>query len=650
MRGPGVVVGLWVLVASVSSGLAAPAAMSPVTNWPAVMTDAKGFRWDVNNYGCVQQGSNYTYSNCMYLYIGGSYFQLRGGSRGTGTAAMSADRRMLVMGPRNMQGVNITRRVIVPEKAGYAIFVDLFENPSSAPVLLNNMYMQTNMNNGVHNMVTQKGGSALMPDDNAFVTDDSNTTSGNCAVVHVFAGKKARIRPAVQSQIRNQQIYYRYNGLTVPAKGSLAVAHIEAQRATMAEALTFLKEFKPRAAIRQIPKELRRLLINFRQGGMTAIGIDVPLGTDSDIIELASEDTVKGELQNKTFALKTFLGSFDFKKDDLAAVISMEMAAESHLIALKTGEVFRGDLAATEVQFALVSGSVLKIPTSRAWRIGLKMGEQEELKAPVPSVFLNTGEVLRVVPGEQKFELATLFGDLSLTQLQVKKLLPDDGGRFWQATLADGSTFGCFVRNRQLAFKHPTIGDITIPLPAFKGYVALTEEEAEKHQEQEEEQPRVVFRSGDVVGCRVTDKELHIITSFTTIPIPPEQSGITSFPSEEEPSEVKAELWGGGTVVGNLEQKFINFEGPTIGKFRAYVGHIEEIILPSPKLPKELEERIKALILKLGAEEFEDREAAQKELIAIGKPAIGMLKAAKESVEDAEIQARVEEILKELTE
>ena len=386
--------------------------------------------------------------------------------------------------------------------------------------------------------------------------------------------------------------------------------------------------------------------MNFSTGTVVqGIDVELPIGEDSDIIELPSGEAIKGVLVNDSFTLKSYLGSFEFAKDELASVIGASAHGQRHLVALKTGEVLLGDLGAGDLSFQLVSGRSITIPSSKQFRIGLAMPGVEELKAPIPCVVLHTGEALKVVPTQEKVQLSAFFGDITVSQEQVVRLTTaDDTHRYWMVTLADGSEFACVIRDPTLKFKHPTIGAFEVPLPAFKTYLAVSGGDDESEDEESQE-PYVRFRSGDQVTCRVASAELHVATHFATIPVATKQCFEIKFGDE---GEVTADLCGGGTVEGRLQERFVEFEGGLAGKIRAFVGHIDRIVVPRPQLPPALEERIKALILKLGAEDYKEREAAQNTLASIGNAAAPVLKHAKETIEDAEVLARLDVVLKKL--
>lgn len=614
-----------------------------VNNWPAVVTDSKGYRWDMYYYGHIQQGTNNTFSQGMYLYVNNQQFRLRNSRSSLGR--MSTDRRQMVLGPVNVSNVNVTRTLLVSADLDCAVFVDQFANTAAAEAKIQVKYT-TRMNHGTQNILSSKGLPSVTPEDTAVVTDDHSVTSNGCAVAHLFCGKRAKVRPHVSVTPNNNTIEYRYTNLSLPSKGTIVLVHVLAQRHSFQEAVAFMKGFKPRSVLKVVPRDLRKLAANFPTGTVVSgIDIELPIGEDSDIIELPSGEAIKGTLVNESFALKSYLGSFQFVKDELAAVIGAEAHGQRHLIALKTGEVLLGDLGPGDLSFQLVSGRPIVIPSSKQFRIGLAMPGVEELKAPVPCVLLHTGEVLKVEPTEERVQLSAFFGDITVPQKQITRLTtPDDTHRYWMATLADGSEFACVVRNPTLKLKHPTIGAFEVPLPAFKTYLAASgEEEAE---EEEPQAPYVRFRSGDEVTCRVASAELHVATHFATIPVATKQCFEIKFGEE---GEVTADLCGGGTVEGRLQERFVEFEGGLAGKIRAFAGHIDRIVVPRPQLPPALEERIKALILKLGAEDYKEREAAQDTLSSIGKAAAPVLKHAKETIEDAEVLARLDVVLKKLT-
>ncbi|MFW6061772.1 MAG: hypothetical protein ACOC93_03085 [Planctomycetota bacterium] len=75
-------------------------------NLTHVLQDGEGFRWDIETYGNVGRGSNYAYSDGMYLYVGG-------GRVSGGRARLSKDGNELEIGPMSQSGLRIWRRIRV---------------------------------------------------------------------------------------------------------------------------------------------------------------------------------------------------------------------------------------------------------------------------------------------------------------------------------------------------------------------------------------------------------------------------------------------------------------------------------------------------------------------------------------------------------
>jgi hypothetical protein len=76
-------------------------------------------------------------------------------------------------------------------------------------------------------------------------------------------------------------------------------------------------------------------------------------------------------------------------------------------------------------------------------------------------------------------------------------------------------------------------------------------------------------------------------------------------------------------------------------------AQIASITNSSAQPPPELLKKAEQLIAQLGAESFEDREAAAKALVAMGKGIVGLLKKHSKS-SDPEIRQRIQDILEKL--
>jgi hypothetical protein len=111
---------------------------------------------------------------------------------------------------------------------------------------------------------------------------------------------------------------------------------------------------------------------------------------------------------------------------------------------------------------------------------------------------------------------------------------------------------------------------------------------------------------------------------------------------------VKVKTWDGATISGRLVAPTVTVSigagGPTV---KVSAAQIASIINSSPQPPTKLLEKAEQLIAQLGAESYQDREAADKALIAMGKGIVGLLKKHAKS-SDPEIRIRIADILEKL--
>ena len=88
--------------------------------------DRMGFRWDVNQYGSVNDGTNDAFDGGFYLTVNGRQFRAT-------QSLMTADGKEYVL-RMSYGGLNVTRRILVDVARAGIRFLEIVENTQTKPM------------------------------------------------------------------------------------------------------------------------------------------------------------------------------------------------------------------------------------------------------------------------------------------------------------------------------------------------------------------------------------------------------------------------------------------------------------------------------------------------------------------------------------
>ncbi|GAH50604.1 unnamed protein product, partial [marine sediment metagenome] len=286
-------------------------------------TDSMGFRWDVNQSGAVNDGSNDCFDGGLVLSVGGNQF-------GAQNRMMTFDGREYVLSGTTA-GVKVTRRILVDLKRAVARYIEAFENTGNATAQLT-VVIRSQLGGSCAQVLTSAGAvfqGKLGAKDVGILT----VSSGNRpCVMFLVAGPRSKVRPVVAVKGGRTFIFTYF--ITVKPGKTVSLVHLVAQRkgigaATAAE--LFKGFFRGRRLLTpEIPRHLRRTVANFRMGpggergepcgGLKVVldlaeQMDVERGT-SDVLVIGEEGRLKGTATCGGLAVETAYGraTLDFKE------------------------------------------------------------------------------------------------------------------------------------------------------------------------------------------------------------------------------------------------------------------------------------------------------------------------------------------------
>jgi hypothetical protein len=195
----------------------------PIVALPLALVDGDGFRWRINEWGGVSYGGDASFGR-------GARAQAFGVEPFSLEALSEENGREVVLGPMVSGSVRVTRKVYVPDDAGFVRFLEIVDNDGDAPA--NGSVIVRSYCEAVF-LASSSGDAVLAPDDDFIVCDDGEESWSAAVVSYVFSAPGAAAEPSVasmQGPILETEIRYGFE-LVVPPRGRSIVMHFAALRA-----------------------------------------------------------------------------------------------------------------------------------------------------------------------------------------------------------------------------------------------------------------------------------------------------------------------------------------------------------------------------------------------------------------------------------
>jgi len=594
-----------------------------------ILQDGGGYRWDFQYYGNIYSGTNYAYSGGMYCQISGSNFQAPGQSGWTNKAGDEIE-----MGPISRNGLKISRRIKVYKDRPMARWLDIFENPGNAPVTIP-IAIYTCTNYTIQQTVTSSGGGAFGEKDIGFRV---RTQGGNSPpTLHIVTSKRAKIRPTVQ--IQSNQIYVRYS-LTVPPRKTAILCHFESQNRDTAAHDKLMKKFPSYQLLKDLPGSVRAMIVNMNAGGGIG-GVDLDRSETSDSVVLKSGDPIFGVIKNKAFKIRTLLGELDLPADRIVGMAGGR--GRNVRFVLLDGQVVSGQLDDPVLQLDLDGGGLLRIPFDKIaqWSYRVTGSKPNDEKFGGAYIVLRTGDRLGFDPKALEMKLLTRHGLVALEAEHLLELTMDNpGNAVHRAVFLNGSRLGGFLEPELLKLKLNLGKTVTVS----RDMVA-------QMRFAEDERPdstltRVLLTNGDELFGTLTAGKFKLTTDYGEIEIDPSRVKTMKFRPEDLGRTIVG-LWKGSILKGRLGQSQLGFAISPKTVLNIYAGQFVSIECPLPMPPKAARDEVEKLVAQLGAESYEDRQKASKELVKMGKNILPILKDHLKTG-DPEVRQRIEDVMEQL--
>ena len=253
------------------------------------LNDGSEFIWDIQRDGDISNGTSDAYDGGLRLRIDGASYP----SFNQAVIAPFTTGSEVRIGPAPLSGLNVSRRIFVPNDQAFARFLEVLDNPSADPITVR-LRIATNLGSDSSTQIiaTSDGDESFTVVDDWLITDDSRTTSGDPTMLHMFSGPGAAIEPIVAT-LSGDDISYEFD-VTVPPGERRVIMHFAAQNPnpTVALALADTLPLLPGSTSTGMSLEIQGQVVNMigfpdsdgdglRDDIELALGLD-PTNPDSD--------------------------------------------------------------------------------------------------------------------------------------------------------------------------------------------------------------------------------------------------------------------------------------------------------------------------------------------------------------------------------
>ncbi|MBL7132568.1 MAG: hypothetical protein ISS78_00585 [Phycisphaerae bacterium] len=600
-------------------------------NFTWQVNDGAGFRWDVQYYGSIGQGTNYAYSGGLYCQVSGSNIT------GKGIGWINAAGDEIEIGPYIRNNIKCYRRVKIFKDRGLARWLDIFENPGAAAVTVP-IAIYSCTNNTVNRTVSSTGGGVFGQKDWAFVTKTTNPQTP--ALLHLVCGRRSKLRPTVQLQ--NNQIYVRYS-LTVPAGKTAVLCYFESQGNSFENHVKMMKTFRVSRAINDLAMSVRKLIVNWAStGGLD--GVELDRTENADTVIDPNGDSKFGTITNESFTIQTIFGELKLPASQVIGMACEKGPGRRVRVAMTNGQIVCGKVGETKLLFKpSVGTSVLQIPLSRVrqWSFRISKDRPQDVPFVGPVAILRTGDRLAFEAKEMKLKFRTRHGTVDLAPAHLVSINMDNSGNaVHRVTFLNGSFLGGFLEPPKLLLPLKIGTTLEIPRDMIVQMVFATEDKENRLL------TRVILTNQDELLGKLDVDSIKIKTDSGMLKVKPENIKSLAF-SRSHLGRTVVQLWDTSTYRGQLQRKNLTVQimpGPALN---IYIGQLAGIIRPQALPPEEVLTSVEKYVAQLGAESYKDREAAKKALIKLGKGIIPLLKKYIRNG-DPQVRQGIEDIIEKL--
>jgi len=622
-----------------------------------------GFQWDIQPDGQVNDGTDDAFDSGLVLIVNGRPFQPNQ------QPMMTADGSEYVLTSR-MGNIEVTRYVKVDAKAAAARYVESVRNTGGAAASVSLM-VNSPLGGSCQTWFSDQGAptpTSLGPKECGVLAIQRQGTN-RPSILFCVAGPASKVKPTLA--VQQQTIFQFTYNLSVPAGRTVSVLHACAQRRVggQPDPKTLAALFRPmysKAFVRDIPAEVQRSIINmggFTSGGGGGGGGPELLATlqklgvergSTDIVAVGEETRVRGTAACEPLTIETRFGPLTVPLEKVAAIAGGRYSGRRAQVFLRDGQILSGKVEAKGLRFTLGTGINMDLKVESLDRLVLRTANDDGKPAPDVALFVETfdGDRLAVLRAEKlALQAITPWGSVDIPLDGLKWLsVPEEGRPGHLVRMKDGNRFFALLDGVPLKLKTASFGERELNTAEIRSIVSA-DYKADEADETDLTQPHVALVGDNVLQGRVDLAAIHFVSRGQVIPVPPGQIRSLAIAAEEEAggSAFRAELWGGGTIIGQIRETFLPIRvGDRV--CQVPLRDIVNVAVPTPAVPDGLRDQIAQLVRDLGHPEWEKRDAASRQLAELGQAAKRQLAEAVKQTTDPEVRRRAQTLLDEMGE
>ena len=599
------------------------------TGFNRTIRDGAGQYWYIQRYLSVYGGINNIYAGGLQCYVDGTVVN----SNGRGWINSAGDE--IEIGPYRRNGYEVYRRCKVYRDRCLARWMDIFISKSAQRKRIK-VRVYSNYNRPITQVITSSGNNKVSANDWAFITNHSGT-----AIAHIIRRKTSPFRASVSGANANSRRIYVDYTLDLPPYGIAIVCYFESGSTIPDSLKEMLKKFDPRSAMKDLPAEVRRLIINFREGS-AAGEVFLIRNSRNDIVYLKNNDSISGTIMNKEYIIKTFFGQVKLPAEKVIGLATVPKKENTVRVVVKNGEIISGELTDPIIKLVLPIGGVLQIPIEKIRQCSYKISKDkpEQMHTTDSLVMLETGDVLAIEDDNLHLQLQRRSGKVELKSPYLREIfIKTEKNDVHRVEFINGSVLTGLILPETINIPLKSGKELKIPRDLICTFRFNNESP-----QNGEKLTSVDLANGDKLFGRIDDDVIGLETDFGKVSINPENISRMTFTHGEHSCKVAVTLWDGSILRGKITGCVIHFAivpGPTVA---LHAGNIRTINRPFAVPPQGIIKQVEKYIALLSSPVYKDREEAQQALINMGSIVAPLLKKYLNDP-DPEVRQRIRTIL-----
>ncbi len=520
------------------------------------VNDSRGFTWDIESGGVVDDGSDDAFDNGFYLKINGN------GIDYSKEQMTPGGDEYVLSGISKNKKFKVTRRVQVLKQRGAIRYVETLQSNSGESENCK-LLVRTRLGSSAARFITsrgQNGKNGLKSGDRGLAAVSSGRRP---SVLFLLAGTDVDVRPSVKiDDKRTVDVTYQF---TVPADKKVSIVHLGMQRKrnnlqSKEDIKKILKPFFKYNRLKiDLPRDLMRTVGNIDlQGEILGVPpekrILAPLKKflnnrkvdrkeETDQLILADDSKVSGTVTWNSLEVNMDVAgasvNTSFSPEEVAVIQGSAGGRQEPAVYLRNGEVYRGAVTSDGLKIEGEQGLVIPLSPADVDLMVMRTSERDGTPPKKAELLLTThsGTRLALNYREESNQMTarTPFGELKLSPDSLRMLVfKRDPQPVYHLYLTNGSHLPSMIMEDRLSVEHRRFGSIEIDtgdlasLTHFN-FVRSTSDNGENKNEENkaptgaERYPHLILDGDFVLAGKIRFDKLQLTSTSGNVSMDPDQ-------------------------------------------------------------------------------------------------------------------------------